>query len=187
MLNSFKGELKQQGVEELARDPKSNVTADDAQKVIVEESKKAGAVALTFDPNATPEEKAAQARSVRSEQGTNITITDKLQRAQDHKRPPKGMGIVTDIVSTSVPNPQDRHLPYRTTERLISMTCLLPPQLEPLHLREIPQKLPMASLLKTPRIGPRLAGLPDLATERQKRTRCKRPVCLTIKHFSRAS
>jgi hypothetical protein len=64
MLSSFKSELKQQGAEEAARDPNSSVTAADAERVIMDESKKAGAVALEFDPDASPEEKAAQARSV---------------------------------------------------------------------------------------------------------------------------
>ena len=64
MLYSINGEAKQQVVEDLARDPESSVTAADARKVIVEESKKAGAVALSFDANATPEEKAAQAKAV---------------------------------------------------------------------------------------------------------------------------
>lgn len=64
MLSSFKGELKSQGAAEAARDPNSSVTADDAQRVMVDESKKAGAPALTFDPNASPEEKQAQARAV---------------------------------------------------------------------------------------------------------------------------
>ena len=60
-----KNELKSQGAIEAARDPNSAVTGDDATRVILEESKKAGSAALHFDPNATPEEKAAQARSVR--------------------------------------------------------------------------------------------------------------------------
>lgn len=64
MLSSFKGELKSQGAEEAARDPNSSVTADDAQRVMVDESKKAGAPALTFDPSASPAEKQAQARAV---------------------------------------------------------------------------------------------------------------------------
>ncbi len=46
---------------EAARDPNSNVTSDDAQKVMVDESKKAGVPAYRFDPNASPEEKAAAA------------------------------------------------------------------------------------------------------------------------------
>lgn len=65
MLSSFKKEAKQQAAEDLARDPNSSVTAEDAEKVIVEESKKAGAPTFTFDPNATPEQKAAQANAVR--------------------------------------------------------------------------------------------------------------------------
>lgn len=58
-------ELKTQGAVEMANDPNSSVTADDAQKKMVDESKKAGVAAFTFDPNATPEQKAAQARAVR--------------------------------------------------------------------------------------------------------------------------
>ena len=57
-------ELKAQGVVEAAQDPNSSVTADDAQQKIVAESKKAGIPAFTFDPDASPEEKAAQARAV---------------------------------------------------------------------------------------------------------------------------
>lgn len=66
MLSSFKGEAKQQAIEDLARDPHSKVTALDAEKVIVDESKKAGAPTFTFDPDATPQEKAAQANAVRT-------------------------------------------------------------------------------------------------------------------------
>ena len=58
-------EIKTQGAVEMARDPTSSVTADDAQKKMVQESSKAGVPAFTFDPNASPEEKAAQARAVR--------------------------------------------------------------------------------------------------------------------------
>lgn len=69
MLSAFKGheaELKSQGVVEAAQDPESNVTAADASRVIVEEAKKAqgAGAAFEFDPDASPEEKAAQARSV---------------------------------------------------------------------------------------------------------------------------
>ncbi len=63
-VNSMAGELKAQGVEEASRDPDSSVTADDAQRKILIESKKAGVAAFTFDPDASPEEKAAQARAV---------------------------------------------------------------------------------------------------------------------------
>lgn len=57
-------ELKQQGAEEASRDPNSSVTADDAQRKIIEESRKVGVAAFNFDPDATPEEKRAQAKAV---------------------------------------------------------------------------------------------------------------------------
>lgn len=63
-LSSRAGELKSQGVVEAAQDPNSKVTAEDAEHSITNESKKAGVAAFQFDPDATPEEKAAQARSV---------------------------------------------------------------------------------------------------------------------------
>jgi hypothetical protein len=58
-------ELKQKGAIEAARDPESSVTADDAKRMVVEQSKNAGVAAFTFDPDASPEEKAAQVREVR--------------------------------------------------------------------------------------------------------------------------
>lgn len=63
-LPTSAAELKAQGVIEAAQDPNSSVTADDAQQKIVTESKKAGVAAFTFNPDASPEEKAAQARAV---------------------------------------------------------------------------------------------------------------------------
>lgn len=57
-------ELKQQGAIEAAQDPESMVSADDAQRRMVEESKNAGIPAFTFDPDATPEQKRAQAQAV---------------------------------------------------------------------------------------------------------------------------
>ena len=63
-LRSREGELKSQGAIEAAQDSNSKLTAQDAENVMANESKKAGIPALQFDPDATPEEKAAQARSV---------------------------------------------------------------------------------------------------------------------------
>ena len=63
-LQGRAGELKSQGAVEAAQDLGSNVTSQDAQHVIADESKKAGVAAYEFDPNASPEAKAAQARSV---------------------------------------------------------------------------------------------------------------------------
>lgn len=59
-------EIKQQGAFEASRVPTSTVSAADAEAKALTESKKAGVQAYSFDPNATDEEKAAQAASVRN-------------------------------------------------------------------------------------------------------------------------
>jgi DNA gyrase/topoisomerase IV subunit B len=64
MASGFAGEAKERLAVDAAANPNSSVTAEKAEQVILDESKKAGAVALKFDPNASPEEKAAQARAV---------------------------------------------------------------------------------------------------------------------------
>ncbi|KAF2151631.1 tricalbin [Myriangium duriaei CBS 260.36] len=56
-------ELKQQGALEAARDPDSAVTSNDAQHLVANEAKASGAAAFEFDPNASSEEKARQAKS----------------------------------------------------------------------------------------------------------------------------
>ncbi|KAM0814256.1 putative C2 domain-containing protein [Seiridium cardinale] len=56
-------ELKQQGAIEAAQNPNSSVSADDAQKKLVEESKNAGVAAYSFNPDASPEEKRRQIRA----------------------------------------------------------------------------------------------------------------------------
>ncbi|KAF3769104.1 tricalbin [Cryphonectria parasitica EP155] len=55
-------ELKQQGAMEASRDPESSVTAEDAEKKILEETRSAGVAAFKFNPDASPAEKKAQAR-----------------------------------------------------------------------------------------------------------------------------
>ncbi|KAI1106687.1 tricalbin [Jackrogersella minutella] len=77
-------ELKQQGAIEAARDPESSVTSNDAQRKLVEESKNAGVAAFTFDPDASPEEKRAQAKAA---------IPDNLRRP----RKAQGVAIATDV------------------------------------------------------------------------------------------
>ena len=57
-------ELRQQGAVEAARDSQNSVDAEDAEHKLVQETKKAGLDAYQFDPDASPEAKAAQARSV---------------------------------------------------------------------------------------------------------------------------
>lgn len=58
-------ELKQQGAIEAAQKSNGAVTSAEAQAKIVQESNEAGIMAFSFDPDATPEEKKAQARAVR--------------------------------------------------------------------------------------------------------------------------
>lgn len=65
MASQNASELKQQGALEAAQNPESSVTAEAAEHVAVDEAKKAGSAALQFDPNASVEEKRAQARAVR--------------------------------------------------------------------------------------------------------------------------
>jgi hypothetical protein len=65
MTASREAELKSQGALEASRDPDSSVTAKEAEDTAVEEAKKSGSAAMQFDPDATPAQKAAQARSVR--------------------------------------------------------------------------------------------------------------------------
>jgi hypothetical protein len=57
-------ELKQQGAIEAAQNPNSTVSAQAAEKAVVDEAKKGGSAAYEFDPDASPEEKRAQARAV---------------------------------------------------------------------------------------------------------------------------
>ena len=58
-------ELKQQGALEAAQDPNSSVTAEQAERKVLEEARQGGSAAFKFDPDATPEQKAAQANAVR--------------------------------------------------------------------------------------------------------------------------
>jgi len=84
-------ELKTQGVIEAARDPESNVTAEDAKKKIVEESKKAGVAAFTFNADASPEEKAAKARDVSSAASTHAMLDTDSNRDRRFRK-----GFITD-------------------------------------------------------------------------------------------
>lgn len=61
---SHYNEVKQEGAVEASQDPNSSVSAGDAERTIMNESKKGGAPVYEFNPDASPEEKAAQAKSV---------------------------------------------------------------------------------------------------------------------------
>ncbi len=109
-------ELKQQGALEAARDPNSTITADDAQKKILQESKEAGVTAFTFDPDASPEEKTAQARAVchalesllgapalRELICANLIPRQAIPEGFHNPKRPKGVAIATDIDDGSKP------------------------------------------------------------------------------------
>ncbi|KAJ5895604.1 Tricalbin [Penicillium taxi] len=80
-----KTELKHQGVIEaatdLVEDPESKVNPDTVEEKIVKETRAAGGAAYQFDPDATPEDKAAAAQS-------------RLPPGHDEK--PKAMAVLTD-------------------------------------------------------------------------------------------
>lgn len=71
-------EAKVDAAVELAKDPDSSVTAKVAEKEMVHQSKLAGVAAFEFDPDATPEQKAAQARAVSAPGAWAAIYTDKL-------------------------------------------------------------------------------------------------------------
>jgi hypothetical protein len=99
------GELKQQAAFEASRDPNSSVGAEDAVAEAELQTKEAGVLAHTFDPDASPEEKAAQARSVRPQRRidldgivANVNVIPKHIPEGFHRTPkPKGTAIATDI------------------------------------------------------------------------------------------
>ena len=70
MSSKEEAELKAEGAVEAAQNADSSVTADAAQREIVEQSKNAGVAAFSFDPDASPEEKRRQAQAVSSNRGT---------------------------------------------------------------------------------------------------------------------
>lgn len=62
--NVSANEPSTQAAVETLQDGRGSIKSLDAQKKIVEESRKAGVAAFVFNPNASPEEKAAQVRAV---------------------------------------------------------------------------------------------------------------------------
>ncbi|KAJ5144673.1 Tricalbin [Penicillium atrosanguineum] len=82
-----KTELKEEGIieaaTELAQDPESKVNPDTVEEKLVEETRAAGAPAYQFDPDASPEDKAAAAQA-------------RLPPGFHHDKKPKGMAVITD-------------------------------------------------------------------------------------------
>ncbi|KAI7968651.1 hypothetical protein EIK77_002244 [Talaromyces pinophilus] len=67
-VDSSEAETKQQGIIETAQaaasDPQSKIQPELVEQKLVEESRKAGAVAYQFNPNDSPEEKAKATNAV---------------------------------------------------------------------------------------------------------------------------
>ncbi|KAI9810868.1 MAG: hypothetical protein M1826_003436 [Phylliscum demangeonii] len=102
-------ELKQRAAIEAAQDPNSRFGAEDAERKIVEETKKAGVPAYQFDPNASPEEKAAQARS---------HLPPNFHRPKQSK----ALGVVSDADTTGAV--VDYDLP--SSEKGVALAAVVP-------------------------------------------------------------
>ncbi|EOA86535.1 uncharacterized protein SETTUDRAFT_114861 [Exserohilum turcica Et28A] len=100
-------ELKQQGLLDAAKDPNSSITAQQAERSIVQQAQAAGSAAFQFDPNASPEEKRAQARS-------------RVPPGFHHERNPNATALVTD---TDDNGPSQYDLPTPT-----KAGAVLPPE-----------------------------------------------------------
>ncbi|PSN65104.1 tricalbin [Corynespora cassiicola Philippines] len=80
---SRESELKQQGALEAAQDPNSSVSAQQAERTVLEEARKAGSAAYQFDPDASPEQKRAQMRA-------------NIPKNFHHERKPNATALVSD-------------------------------------------------------------------------------------------
>jgi len=101
MFHSETAELKQQGAIAAARDPHSKVTVKDAERVLVEQTKAAGGAAFNFNPNASPEEKAAEARAVSPNSWFGRGYTNFFKHIPAdfyHERRSHAAGLVSDQV-----------------------------------------------------------------------------------------
>ncbi|OJJ48132.1 hypothetical protein ASPZODRAFT_62240 [Penicilliopsis zonata CBS 506.65] len=103
-----KAEYKQQGAiaaaQEAALDPQSSVRPETVEKVLVDETRKAGLPAFQFDPDATPEQKAAAARS-------------RVSPDLHHEKKPQGVAVVTDL-NDGTPAKYNLPTPPATSELL---------------------------------------------------------------------
>ncbi|KAJ0420392.1 C2 domain-containing protein [Aspergillus carlsbadensis] len=106
--NLEKTELKQQGAIETAQaaaqDPGSHIRPETVEQKLVDENRKAGLPAYQFDPDASPEEKAAVAEA-------------HVPPGFHHERKPKGVGVITDK-DDGTPAPYDLP-PPRTASGLL--------------------------------------------------------------------
>jgi Ca2+-dependent lipid-binding protein len=96
-------ELKTEGALEAARNPNSSVTAQAAEKTAVEEARKGGSAAFQFDPDATPEEKAAQARA-------------RVPAGFHHERNKNATALVSDADDSGAPLKYDLPAPTKARD-----------------------------------------------------------------------
>ncbi|KAJ5707921.1 hypothetical protein N7488_007722 [Penicillium malachiteum] len=86
-VEAEKTQLREEGViqaaTELTQDPQSKVNPDTVEETIVKETKEAGIPAYQFDPNSSPEDKAAAAQA-------------RLPPGFHHEKKPKGIAVITD-------------------------------------------------------------------------------------------
>ncbi|KAK4540064.1 hypothetical protein LTR36_009805 [Oleoguttula mirabilis] len=76
-------ELETQGALAAARDPNSSVDAHQAEQTMLQQSKAGGAAAFEFNPNASPEEKAAQLKATQPDRPHRKHQTAALVSDQD--------------------------------------------------------------------------------------------------------
>jgi Ca2+-dependent lipid-binding protein len=93
-------ELKAEGAFEAARDPHSSVTARAAEQTAVDEARKGGSAAFQFDPDASPEEKAAQARA-------------RVPAGFHHERNKNATALVSDADNAGAPPQYDLPSPTK--------------------------------------------------------------------------
>ncbi|KAJ9636342.1 Tricalbin-2 [Coniosporium tulheliwenetii] len=84
-------ELKQQGVLEASRSPDNNISAEDAERAVIDEAQRSGSAAFQFDPNATAEEKARQAHA-------------RVPPGFHHERKPKALALASDVDTGTGPD-----------------------------------------------------------------------------------
>ncbi|KAF2032834.1 tricalbin [Setomelanomma holmii] len=93
-------ELKSQGAVEAAQDPNSSVTAAAAEKTVIAEARKGGSAAFEFDPDASTEEKRAQARA-------------RVPPGFHHERNKNATALVSDADVSSAPPKYDLPAPTK--------------------------------------------------------------------------
>lgn len=171
-MEHSKQEIKSQGIIEAAQDPNSSINAEQAEQAVMKQARQAGAPAFEFDPDATPEQKAAQAKEVRTEPNVtwNFMSLEML------------ICLCSELVQEYIGSTRPLHLsPTRTTARMPATTSLHRAKRAPLRLRNpLQQTGQTATSPKTARTSlPKWVGRRDSATRQIRKRLCIR----TTRHF----